>query len=195
MPSFQIGLTVRDNVTNWLKRALPFFRQYGRNLAAELRYYALREASRLVFEVYDVYQPKVYDRTYQLMEGINAYGVYRGALNLDVGLYNTAVNRDPTMGQLFFPYPSVVELGQGQYARDIDDITSVVAKAMGKSQTGVFVRFFGKYGWHEMPPRPHMIPAIIATGNYLYYNRLGRVLDAWARRYDKPETRRIVLRR
>ena len=195
MPGFSIGLTVRDNVTNWLKRALPFFRQHGRNLANELRYHALREASRLVFEVYDVYQPKVYARTFQLMEGIHAYGVYRGALTLDVGLYNTAVNRDPQMGQMFFPYPSVVELGQGEDAKSIDQVVATVSRAMGKSQTGVFVRFSGEYGWRRMPPRPHMIPAIVATGNYLYYNRLGRVIDAWANRFDKPETRKIRLAR
>lgn len=186
-----IKATVRDSFFNTLRHANRFFSSYGRKIAIEARQHAKAEAVHASMYIYSAYTPRWHIRTYQLFEGMNADVGGRWPRIL-VSVYNTAVNRDPKNGDVGFPYPNVVEFGQGAGARDPDEVGARVVEAMNGSEKAVGVMFGGRYGWHTMPPRPAMTIAVVAAGNWFYKRGAGQLIRAW---FEQPgQTKTKVVR-
>lgn len=188
--SVEITLMIKDTFFNMLKNSGRFFPSYSRKLLSEARQHALVQVSQSVMFVYNAYQPKYYARTFQLMEGVGA--TYSGYWpKMYVSVFDTAVNRDEKWGDPGFPYPSVVEFGQKSGEQDPQSVAERVRNTLNGSDVAVSVFFAGKYGWHEMPPRPFMTIATIATGNWFYNKGTGRMMKAWARQTGTPRERTI----
>jgi len=183
--SISVTATITDRFTNVLRNANRFFSSYNRKLMEEGRAHATRQAFEAAQFVYTLYEPVAYKRTYQLLEGLGVTVAGKWP-RVTLSIFDTARNRDGRGGEQGFPYPSVVEFGQGMSARDPQDVADRVAQALHGSDRVIPVVFMGEYGWHEMPPRPFMTIAAVAVGNWYYRKGAGRMTKAWIRSANEP---------
>jgi len=186
-------MIVSDGVWGLLRNASRVLPSHGRRLRREAQQYAMKEVSASVFFPYKRYVPREYSRTYQMLEGVGAEST-GGWPSLSVSVFDTARNRSGRWGTAGFPYPGVVEFGQGSGEASPEEVGSRVAKAMGKAMHVQDVPFMGRFGYHNMPPRPFMTPAIVATKNWMMQRRLGRMFKAWFESGGAPRKRVIEFR-
>lgn len=142
--------------------------RFGRGAVRDSMFEAAKYANGLIRRnmnpiVYDVYRPKVYQRTYTYARSWFAFPNLTGN-RWYLSLGNLA--RDPSTGEA---YGERVEFGVGPKRMSYFEAFNVVRSIVGNRH---FVPRFHlgtdqDYGWGRMPPRPLMTAVLWATHNWL----------------------------
>lgn len=147
--------------TNFRPKGLE---RFGRGAVREAMHEAMFYANGLIRRnmrkiVYDVYTPKVYQRTGRYGRSWFAYTDLYGTKWI-LRLGNLAADENG-------PYGYNVEFGKGVYAQHPQSVAMQVRAIVGNRHFIPPMAFEGEYRWGHYPPRPLMTAVLWATHNWL----------------------------